>query len=98
MTPSVTYRKRRRDGCLRKMSNMRAAKERKRISHAVELREMGVILFHGEMFGGVTHRIRCLSDGVAPCLWLEIDGLIHRPRTYRGVLRMLTRRLAHTST
>ena len=45
------------------------------------------------MFGGVTHRIRCLYRDGDPVLLLEIDGNPVRPRTYRGVLRMIAKRL-----
>ena len=76
---------------------MRAAKERKRLANAIAMREYGVIIFQGEMFSGVTHRIRCLTDDAAPRLWLEIDGRIHRPVTYRGLLRLLARRLTNST-
>lgn len=94
---SLTYRNRLRETVLRKMRNMRAAKEHKRLENAVAMRECGIILFDGESFGG-KHRIRLLTDDIAPVLWLEIDGHIHRPRSYRGVLRLLAMRISHSPT
>lgn len=90
---SITYSKQRAARHCKRLANMRAAKERKRLERAVAMREIGVILFDGEMFGG-KHRIRCLTDDIAPVLWLEIDGQLHRPRSYRGVLRTIAKRLA----
>lgn len=92
---SLTYFKSRRERQLKMLANMRAAKERKRLENAVAMREIGIIIFGGDAFGG-KHRIRLMTDDIAPCLWIEIDGEIHRPWSYRGVLRMLARRLTPT--
>lgn len=72
-----------------------AAKERKRMADAVAAKEVGVIVFTGQMFGGVTHRIRCLHRDGDRVLLLEIDGRPVRPRSYRGVLRLLAKRLTN---
>lgn len=90
---SATYFKQRRQSQLKMCSNMRAAKERNRIENATAMRECGIILFGGEAFGG-KHRIRLLTDDASPVLWLEVDGHLHRPRSYRGVLRTIARRLS----
>ena len=71
---------------------MRAAKERKRLAQVQEAREVGRVTFSGPMFGG-EHVIRCLDVGDEMRLWIEIDGRQHRPRTWRGVMRMVCRRI-----
>jgi len=92
MYTSWTYRKKRREKVLRKMAVMRAAKERKRIAESVTATECGRILFDGPMFGG-PHFLRCLSDSDERVVRLEIDGNLYKPKSYRGVLRLLARRI-----
>lgn len=72
-----------------------AARERKRLAHVQEAREVGYIEFCGPMFGG-RHTIRCLAAGDEARLWIEIDGQAHRPRTWRGLMRMVCKRMMRT--
>lgn len=74
------------------MAVMRAAKERKRLAQVRDALEVGRVTFVGPMFGGV-HTIRCLDAEDEMRLWIEIDGLAHRPRTWRGLVRLVCRRL-----
>ena len=71
---------------------MRQAKERKRMDAAECAEECGNIQFSGQMFGG-PHSIRCLVSGENTIL-LEIDGAPYKPTTYRGLCRLLARRLS----
>lgn len=73
---------------------MREGKERKRQEEAVAASCVGTIVFDGPMFGG-SHTLRCLvSESYSEDrMMIEIDGLNHRPRTYRGVMRLLSHRL-----
>ena len=52
-----------------------------------------MVVFQGPMFGGVTHRMRLLNRDGEKHLLVEFDGQCAKPQTYRGVLRMLARRL-----
>lgn len=70
-----------------------AAKRAKIIRVAVAADEVGVVVFAGPMFGGMTHRLRLLNQAGERHLLLEFDGVPAKPRTYRGVLRLLARRL-----
>lgn len=57
-----------------------------------EAREVGRVAFSGPMFGG-EHTIRCLDAGDESRLWIEIDGRAYRSRTWRGVMRMVVKRM-----
>jgi predicted GIY-YIG superfamily endonuclease len=82
---------------LEHITAMRVSKERKRLANKKPLAEAGFIEFTGEQFDDGRGKIwRCLTDDTTPAVWLEIDGHIHRPRSYRGVLRLLARRLTST--
>lgn len=68
------------------------ARERKRLDQVREAREVGRVTFSGTMFGG-EHNIRCLDSGDETRLWIEIDGQAHRTRTWRGVMKMVCKRM-----
>ena len=51
----------------------------------------------GELFGGSDYIIRLLNRDGEKHLLLEFDGIPARPQTYRGLLRLLARRLVATS-
>lgn len=68
------------------------ARERKRMAEATAATVVGVVKFSGTMFGG-DHEILCLNRDGEKHIMLDIDGRPHRPTTYRGVLRLLARRL-----
>ena len=72
--------------------NANAAKERKRLAEAEQAEEVGVVRFSGPAFGG-EHEIRCMVRGEDRHLLLEIDGSAARPRTLRGLVRVVCRRL-----
>lgn len=84
--------KRRRESELRRLANMRVAKERKRLAEADAAIEVGMIQFSGLMFGG-EHILRCLSRSEKNHLLIEIDGRPHKPRTLRGLLALIAKRL-----
>ena len=69
-----------------------AQRERNRLKRAEESVEVGRCVFSGVTFGG-EHTMRILHRGDEPVVMLEIDGTHYRPRSYRGVLRLLARRL-----
>lgn len=95
MEPSYTYSKRRREKQLRRMATMRAAKERKRMAESCVAKCVGVITFDGPMFGG-DHTLRCLFSETYSerHLMIEIDDVTSKPRTVRGVFKLLAKRLA----
>jgi hypothetical protein len=75
-------------------ATMRAAKERRRREDAQAAECVGVVTFEGPMFGG-KHELRCLylPSYSETHLMIEIDGRPHRPRTVRGVVGVLAKRL-----
>lgn len=81
-----------RDRVRRKCAAMRAAKERRRLEQAAAAVEVGVVQFSGPAFGG-PHVLRALHRDGDGHLLVEIDGRAHRPRTLRGLVRVLARRL-----
>ena len=70
-----------------------AAKRAKIIANAVEATEVGMVIFSGTCFGGVVHRMRLLNEDGEKHLLVEFDGVPSKPQTYRGMLRLLARRL-----
>jgi hypothetical protein len=74
------------------MAAMRAAKERLRMARAGEAREVGRVTFAGPRFGG-EHVVRCLDAGDFAHLWVEVDGKAHWAKTWRGVMRLVCRRM-----
>jgi hypothetical protein len=92
---SPNYYKRRRIKLLERSRKGVLARERKRLEAACEAREVGRIVFSGQMFGG-EHSIRCLDAGNETQLWVEIDGQAHRPRTWRGLMRVICKRLGRS--
>ena len=58
----------------------------------LEAREVGRVFFSGPMFGG-EHTLRCLDAGDEARLWFEIDGRAHRPRSWRGLMRIICKRI-----
>ena len=72
--------------------NANAAKAQKRISEAIVAQEVGTVVFDGAAFGG-QHRIRSFQRGDDDYLLIEIDGKVHKPRTLRGLVRIICRRL-----
>jgi len=89
---SPNYWKQRRDKLLERSRNGVAARERKRLSDVREAKEVGFVVFIGQMFGG-EHIIRCLDAGDETRLWIEIDGQAHRPLSWRGLLRLICKRI-----
>lgn len=77
--------------------NANAAKERKRLARTSEAIEIGKIEFNGKMFGG-QHLIRCMARDGEDCLLLEIDGDAASARTWRGLMRMICKRIFKTVT
>lgn len=73
--------------------NAVAAKARLRLARVQESVEVGVIRFSGPMFGGAEHVLRCLVRDADPALLIEIDGLAHRPRSIRGLRKLLAERI-----
>lgn len=71
---------------------MRVAKERLRMERAVAAVEAGRVTFEGPCFGG-RHVIRYLDAGDESRLWLEVDGKPVRPRTWRGLMRLVVKRV-----
>jgi hypothetical protein len=76
-------------------SQMRAAKERKRIAAASMAECVGSVVFDGAMFGG-RHEMRLLcSEAYSDrYMMVEIDGHAHRPRSVEGLRRLIARRLS----
>lgn len=72
------------------------ARERNRMAQSSAAIEVGRICFSGTMFGG-NHVIRCLHRDGDQMLLLDIDDRPFKPETYRGVLRLLSRRLVRSS-
>jgi len=89
---SPNYWKRRRTKLLERSRKGVAARERKRIAAVLEAREVGRVTFSGQMFGG-EHLIRCLDAGDETRLWIEVDGRAHRARTWRGLVRVICKRI-----
>lgn len=77
---------------VKKCAAMRSAKDRKRLAQAQSVQEVGQIVFSGLMFGG-EHTLRCLDAGDGTHLLIEIDGQAHKPKSWRGVMRMVCKRL-----
>jgi hypothetical protein len=73
---------------------MRAARERKRLERVQAAICVGTVTFDGPMFGG-RHEVRCLfSDGYSETkLMLEVDDRAYAPRTWRGVVKLIAKRL-----
>lgn len=90
--PSVRYFKERRKRLQERSRKGVVARERKRIAEAQAATVVGVVRFSGSMFGG-DHEILCLNRDGEKHIMLDIDGLPHKPTTYRGMLRLLARRL-----
>ena len=90
--PSVRYFKERRKRLQERSRKGVVARERKRIAEAQEATVVGVVKFSGTMFGG-DHEILCLNRDGEKHIMLDIDGGPHKPTTYRGMLRLLARRL-----
>jgi hypothetical protein len=44
------------------------------------------------MFGG-EHMIRCLDFGDEMRLWIEVDGRGHKPRSWKGLMRIVMKRI-----
>jgi hypothetical protein len=74
---------------------MRAIKERKRLTAAQAAVCVGIVVFDGAMFGG-KHTLRCWDFGDERMVWIEIDGQHHKPRSWRGVLRLIAKRLTNS--
>jgi len=70
------------------------AKRAKIIASAVAATEVGKVVFSGTVFGGVVHRMRLLNRDGEKHLLVEFDGVPAKPQTYRGMLRMIARRIA----
>jgi hypothetical protein len=86
--------KARRERVLRRMSQMRAAKERKRLEQCQKAETVGTITFVGRMFGDQTHVMTLrLPAAEESRLWVDIDGAACRPRTVRGLRKMIARRI-----
>ena len=90
MSPS--YCKRRRAKLLERSRKGVEARERKRLAAVREAVEVGRVIFTGAMFGG-EHVIRCLDVGDERVLCVEIDGRAQRPKTWRGLMRMVCKRI-----
>jgi len=67
------------------------ARERNRMARSMEAVEVGRIDFSGKMFGH--HCILCLHRDGDTSMMLNIDGIPFKPKTYRGVLKLLAKRL-----
>jgi hypothetical protein len=89
---SPGYWKRRRTKLLERSRLGVLARERKRLARAQEAREVGQVTFSGPMFGG-EHVIRCLDAGNENRLLVEVDGQAHRPRSWRGLMRVVCKRI-----
>jgi hypothetical protein len=89
---SPTYFKRRRIKLLERSRKGVLARERKRLAAVRETREVGQVVFSGQMFGGV-HTLRCLDAGDETRLWIKVDGLARRPRTWQGLMRLVVKRI-----
>lgn len=92
MSPSLTYRKRLQEKRERTCARMRRAKARKMAERTGSMDEVGRILFDGPMFGG-EHEIKCMANGDPSHIWLMIDGVGYRRSTWKGVSRLLAKRL-----
>ena len=68
------------------------ARERKRLAQAERAKWVGTIHFDGPAFNG-QHQIRVAARSDEPFLLVDIDGFQHRPRSVRGLLRLICRRL-----
>lgn len=71
------------------------ARERKRLAAVSEAREIGRVTFSGPMFRG-EHVVRCLDVGDESRVWVEVDGQAHRARTWRGVMRVVCKRIGRS--
>lgn len=89
---SPNYWKRRRAKLLERSKKGVLARERKRLAAVQEAREVGRVMFFGPMFGG-EHILRCLDAGDETRLWIEVDGRAHRPRSWRGLMRVVCKRI-----
>jgi hypothetical protein len=89
---SPNYWKRRRAKLLERSRKGVLARERKRLAAVREAREVGKVVFFGPMFGGV-HTLRCLDAGNETRLWIEVDRTAHRPRTWKGLMRVICKRI-----
>ena len=89
---SVNYYKARRQRLKERSRKGVLARERKRMAEATAATVVGVVRFSGTMFGG-DHEILCLNRDGEKHIMLDIDGRPHKPTTYRGMLRLLARRL-----
>lgn len=98
MPPSYTYRKSRREKQLRRMATMRAAKERKRMSESCDTEHVGTVIIDGPLFNGrhvIKRLYRCGYSDTQ--IIIDIDGKQRRPRSYRGVLRLLANAIHPTT-
>jgi hypothetical protein len=68
------------------------ARERNRMAAASAAQHVGSVLFAGPAFGGL-HLVKAFARGDDPWLLLEIDGHAHRPRSLRGLVRLVCKRL-----
>jgi hypothetical protein len=89
---SFSYYKRRRDRVLRKMADMRAAKERKRLEQAQSMRDVGGFATDGCLGD---HSVRLLAwPGEDRHLAVVVDGEHRQARTLRGIVRGLAEMIA----
>lgn len=89
---SPNYWKRRRTKLLERSRKGVEARERKRLAAVTEAREVGKVAFFGPMFSGV-HILRCLDMGDETRLWIEVDGRAYRLRSWRGLMRVVCKRV-----
>ena len=55
-------------------------------------RLVGTVCFDGRMFGG-SHLIECYDIGDELRIAVKVDGNFHKPKSWRGLLRMICKRL-----
>jgi len=90
MSPS--YWKRRKEKRLERSRLGVLARERNRLAQEEAAVHVGSVLFAGPAFGGM-HLVRAFARGEGPGLLIEVDGQAHRPRTLRGLVRLVSKRL-----
>ena len=55
--------------------------------------EVAQIIFSGKLFSNETHIIRCLSHEDETHLVIEIDGMLYKPQTIRGLKKIIAERI-----
>jgi hypothetical protein len=89
---SPTYWKIRKAKLLERSLKGVVERERKRLAAIQEAKEVGKVVFSGKMFGG-EHVIRCLDVGDENRIWIEVDGRAHRTWTWKGLMRVVCKRI-----